>query len=137
MKEHILTVENLTRLVELLNEEMDAASVSYQDEMDTVSSEIGDAERRLSRLYDAIENGNIDYSLLKLRLQEYVNGLRKFLDSGDLPARRAFIKGFVKQVKVTGNEGRIVYTFPVPPENLDEESLGVLPTVRYGGRYRI
>jgi hypothetical protein len=37
VKEHILTVENLNRLVELVNEEMDVASVSGRDEMDTVS----------------------------------------------------------------------------------------------------
>ena len=169
MKEHILTVENLTRLVELVNEEMDATSASYRDEMVTVSSETADVERRLSRLYDAIENGNIDYNLLKLRLQElntkhdrlmarkaelevllgqrrielgspevvkkYVDDLHQFLDSSDLTSRKAFIKGFVKQVKVTGNEGRITYTFPVPPDNLDEESLGVLPIVRDSGRY--
>jgi len=168
IKEHILTVGNLTRLVELVNEEMDEAASSYRDEMDTLFNEIGSVDRQLDNLYGAIENGNIDYELLKPRIKErktqhdkllarkaelemvlsqrkielaspevvrkYVQDLRQFLDSSDLPERRAFIKSFVKEVRVTGTDGKIRYTFPIPPDNLEEENLGVLPTVRYGGR---
>jgi len=47
--------------------------------------------------------------------------------------RRAFIKSYVKEIKVVGNEGHIRYTFPIPPDNHEEEGLGVLPIVRYGG----
>jgi site-specific DNA recombinase len=68
---------------------------------------------------------------------EYVYDLRQFIDSSELSERKAFIKSFVKEIKVTGNEGQIRYTFPVPPDNHEEEGLGVLPTVRYGGRYRV
>jgi len=168
IKEHILTVGNLTRLVELVNEEMDEAASSYRDEMDTLFNEIGSVDRQLDNLYGAIENGNIDYELLKPRIKErktqhdkllarkvelemvlsqrkielaspevvreYVQDLRQFLDSSDLPERRAFIKSFVKEVRVTGTDGKIRYTFPIPPDNLEEENLGVLPTVRYGGQ---
>jgi hypothetical protein len=169
IKEHILTTENLTKLVELVNEEMDAASTSYRDEIETVVNETGGVDQRLGNLYNAIETGNIEFDLLKPRLQElktqhdrllarkaelemllsqrkielaspevvreYVDDLRQFLDSSDLPERRAFIKDFIKEVRVTGEEGRIRYTFPIPPDNLEEEKLGVLPTVRYSGRY--
>jgi site-specific DNA recombinase len=168
IKGHILTPENLTRLVELVNEEMDTASSAYQDEMGTVMSEIGEVERRLGNLYNAIENGNIEFNLLKPRLQElraqhdrllarkselevlmserkvelaspevvkkYVDDLRQFIDSSDLAERRAFVRSFVKEIKVMGDEGRIWYTFPIPPNDLDEEGLGVLPIVRYSGR---
>ncbi len=169
IKEHILNPENLTELVKIVNEEMDAASSSYKGEMDTVTSEIGGVEQRLGNLYNAIENGNIEFNLLKPRLQElktqqerllsrkneldalisqrkielanpevvreYVEDLRHFIDSSEMPERRAFIKSFVKEIKVAGNEGRIKYTFPIPPDNHEEEALGVLPIVRYGGRY--
>jgi predicted RNase H-like nuclease (RuvC/YqgF family) len=168
IKEHILTPENLTELVELVNEEMDAASRAYQDEMDTVIREIGGIKQRLGNLYNAIENGNIEFNLLKPRLQElraqhdrllarkaeletllsqrkielaspevvrkYVEDLRQFIDGSDLTERRAFIKGFVKEIRVIGNEGRIKYTFPIPPDNHEEEELGVLPIVRYSGQ---
>ncbi len=170
IKEHILTPGNLSELVDLINEEMDAASSSFRDEMDTIISEIGRVEQRLGNLYNAIENGNIEFHLLKPRLQElrvqhdrlltrkseldglmsqhkielvspevvrkYVEDLHQFIDTSDLLERKAFIKSFVKEIKVTGNEGRIKYTFPILPDDQEEEGLGVLPTVRYGGRYR-
>jgi site-specific DNA recombinase len=168
IKEHILTPENLTELVELVNEEMDAASSAYKSEMDTITSEIGGVEQRLGNLYNAIESGNIEFNLLKPRLQElraqhdrllarkaelevlmsqrkielaspevvrkYVEDLRQFIDSSDLSERRTFIKSFVKEIKVMGDEGRIRYTFPIPADNHEEEGLGVLPIVRYSGR---
>ena len=149
---------------------MDAASNSYKNEMDTIMTEIGGVEQRLGNLYNAIENGNIEFTLLKPRVQElntqhdrllarkselesltsrpkielaspevvrkYVEDLHKFIDSSELTERKAFIKNFVKEIKVTGDEGQIKYTFPIPPDNHEEEGLGVLPTVRYGGRYR-
>jgi len=47
IKEHILTAENLTQLVHLVNEEMDGASRSYRDELDAISNEIINTSHRL------------------------------------------------------------------------------------------
>ena len=69
-------------------------------------------------------------------VRQYVDDLHQYIDSSELTERRAFIKNFVKEIKVTGNEGRIKYTFPIPPDNHEEEGLGVLPILRYSGRYR-
>ena len=147
---------------------MDAAATSLRDEMDTMLSEIGEVNRRLGRLYDAIENGNIDYDVLKPRLLElkaqhdrllarkvelelllsqrrivlaspevvrqYAGDLRQFLDSSPLLEKKSFIKSFVRGIKITGNEGYITCAFSIPPDNLDEERLGVLPTVQRSGR---
>jgi len=169
IKEHILTPQNLTELMKLVNEEMDAVSGEYQTEMETINSEIGGVEQRLGNLYNAIEKGNIEFNLLKPRLQDlkaqhdkllarkaelegaisqkkielaspetvkrYVKDLQQFIDSNELMERKSFIKSFVREIKVTGNEGRIKYTFPIPPDNHEEEGLGVLPTVCNGGRY--
>ena len=68
-------------------------------------------------------------------VRQYVDDLRQFIDNSELTERRAFIKSFVKEIKVMGDEGRIRYTFPVPPDNHEEEELGVLPIVRYNGRW--
>jgi site-specific DNA recombinase len=170
IKEHILTTENLTQLVELVNEEMDSSSSEYRKEMDTIARELGGVDQRLDNLYNLIETGKIELDLLKPRLQQlkqqhdrllarkaeleillsqrkielvgpeltrqYVEDLRQFIDSTELTERRSFVKSFVKEIKVTGNEGRIRYTFPLPPDNHEEEKLGVLPIVRYSGRYR-
>jgi DNA invertase Pin-like site-specific DNA recombinase len=168
IKEHILTPDNLTRLVEMVNEEMDAATSSYGIEMDTIEKEISDVNRRLGNIYNAIENGNIDYELLKPRLLElkaqhdkllarkaelelltsqrkieladtrvvgeYVDDLYRFLDCSDLSERKAFVKSFIKEITVTGHEGRIRYTLPLPSDNNAEEKLAVLPIVQYSGR---
>jgi site-specific DNA recombinase len=168
IKEHILTPENLSELVKMVNEEMDATSSSYKDEMSVIINEISGVEQRLGNLYNAIENGNIDFNLLKPRLQElkaqhdkmlsrkselelylsqrrielaspeivrkYVDDLLEFFESNDLLERKAFIKSFVRKIIILGDQGRIRYNFPIPPDNLEEEGLGVLPIVRYGGR---
>ena len=168
IKEHILTTQNLTQLVQLVNEEMDASSNAYQAELDTLGTELGGLDQRLDNLYNILETGKIELDLLKPRLQElkqqhdrllarkaelgmllsqrrielagpevvkeYVNDLRNFLDTTDLPLRKTFIKSFVKEIKITGNEARIFYNFPLPPDGHDEEELGVLPIVRYGGQ---
>jgi hypothetical protein len=33
----------------------------------------------------------------------------------------------VKEIKVIGNDGQIRYSFPITPDNSEEEILGVLP----------
>jgi hypothetical protein len=68
-------------------------------------------------------------------VRRYIEDLRQFINSSNLPERRASIKSFVKEIKVTGEEGRIMYTFPIPPDNQAEGKMGVLYIVRYGGRY--
>ena len=64
-----------------------------------------------------------------------VDDLRELLTEGSTAERRTFIRGFVKEVKVTGNEVVLSYTMPVIPDNLTMEKEGVLPTVQYGGPF--
>lgn len=70
IKEHVLTRENLTELVRLVNEEMDAAVSEYQERLDSVLDEIADAGRRLERLYDALETGKLSLEDLAPRIQQ-------------------------------------------------------------------
>ena len=49
--------------------------------------------------------------------------------------RMAFIRSFVREVKVTGNEAVLSYSIPLLPEKIAIGKEGVLPTVQYGGRY--
>ena len=67
-------------------------------------------------------------------ITECVDDLRDLLTEGSPAERRTFIKGFVKEVKVTGNEVVLSYTMPILPDNLTMDEEGVLPTVQYGGR---
>jgi site-specific DNA recombinase len=65
---------------------------------------------------------------------EYVSDLRNLLNESSLPERRAFIRSFIKEVKVVGDDVVLTYTMPLPPTGLSEEKAGVLSTVHYSGR---
>jgi site-specific DNA recombinase len=70
IKKHVLTTENLTRLVHIVNEEMDSLAVDYRQRLGIVVSEIADVDRRLERLYDALETGKIQLADLAPRIQQ-------------------------------------------------------------------
>ena len=70
-------------------------------------------------------------------VKDYVSDLRHTLDESPLFERRAFIRSFVEDIIVTKKEVQLNYTAPLLPKGLSEERVGVLPTVRYGGRYWI
>jgi len=70
-------------------------------------------------------------------VRSYVDDLRNLLNNSSLAERRAFIRSFIKEVKVTGNEVLLTYTIPLSPRGVSEEKVGVLSTVQHGGRYWI
>jgi hypothetical protein len=66
-------------------------------------------------------------------VQGYVTDLRNVLSESPLAERKSFIRNFVKEVKVTGDEVLITYTLPMLPKGILEEKLLVLPTGHVGG----
>ena len=167
IREHVLTTENLTQLVDIVNEEMDSLAAEYQQRLYSVIDEISDLNGRLERLYDAIETGKIQLADLAPRIQQlrqrqeqlqkarweleqqlsdrrieladmetvthYVSDLHSLLNEGSLAERKSFIRSFVKEVKVTGDEVLLSYTMPILPRGLSEETLPVLSIVHDGG----
>jgi DNA invertase Pin-like site-specific DNA recombinase len=69
IKGHILTEENLRELVRLVNEEMDASSAEYKERLKIIEGELSDINRRLDRLYDALETGKLSLNDLAPRIQ--------------------------------------------------------------------
>jgi len=65
----------------------------------------------------------------------YIDDLHELLKEGSLAERRTFIRSFVKEVRVTGNEALLSYSMPILPEKVTIEQEGVLPTVQYGGPF--
>jgi site-specific DNA recombinase len=63
-----------------------------------------------------------------------VDDLQELLKEGSLAERRAFIRSFVKEIRVTGNAAVLSYSMPLLPEKVAIEKEGVLPTVQYSGR---
>ncbi len=70
IKGHIITNENLSQLVHLVNEEMDASTGEYHTRLDTVVAEINNVNSRLERLYDALETGTLQLADLAPRIKE-------------------------------------------------------------------
>jgi site-specific DNA recombinase len=64
---------------------------------------------------------------------EYVDDLRNLLTYSSLAEQRSFIRSFVKEVKVTGKEVLLIYTMPLPPQDIIQERARVLNIVQYGG----
>ena len=170
IRERILTEENLTHLVELVNDEMDGDVKSHIDEIEAVHEEIVDVNNRLARLYDSLETGKVELGDLAPRIKElrtrqekllarkvqlevllsdrrvelaspavvrsYVADLRNLLTRSELAERRAFIRNFVKEVRVTGNEVVLTYTMPLVSNGSFSDRIGVLPIVQHGRPYR-
>ena len=67
-------------------------------------------------------------------VREALEDLKEMLNDSPLCETRAFIRSFVKEVRVTGEEVVLTYTMPTA-QGLLEEAISVLPTVNYGGRY--
>ncbi len=166
IKEQILTPEKIEELVGLINEDIENDCVEARQQLETIASELGDAQSRLGRLYKAVETGKVSLDDLSPRIKElrlrqdkllqtkaelenqiaeqkiesidsntsawYVQELSGMLDSGSLAERRAFLKSFIKEVKVTDNEVLMTYSMPVMPDGTDQEKT-VLDTVNCGG----
>jgi len=164
IKERILTRENLIDIVHMVNEEMDSATQSHQNELVLLSSAIEDINHRLERLYDAIETGKLNLDDVVVRIRElqqrqqglqakrieiesqmsdrkvepadletvsgYIDDLHELLKEGSLAERRAFIKSFVKEVRVIDDEAVLSYSMPTLPEKVGIEKEAVLPTVQ-------
>jgi site-specific DNA recombinase len=62
-----------------------------------------------------------------------VSDLRSLLEENTLAERKSFIRGFVKEVKVTGDDVLLTHTMPLPPEGISQERVRVLHSVRSSG----
>ncbi|MCJ7426528.1 MAG: recombinase family protein [Dehalococcoidales bacterium] len=70
IKEHVLTTDNLTKLVHMINEEMDGLAIEYSERLHIITVETADVDHRLERLYDALETGQIQLADLAPRIQQ-------------------------------------------------------------------
>ena len=64
-------------------------------------------------------------------LGQFVNDLRKLLTVSEITEKKAFIRSFVQDIKVIGDEATLTYAMPL--NGLIEQKIGVLPIVHYGG----
>ena len=140
----------------------------HHNELDDISRTMNDTNRRLERIYDAIETGKIDLADLAVRskelrqrqeqlqtqrieienrmsdrrvelvnlemMTEYIADVQVVLREGTLVERKAFIRSFVKDIRVSGDDAVLTYSVPELPENVSLEGAGVPRIVQRGGR---
>lgn len=70
-------------------------------------------------------------------MTDYITEMQEVLKEGTLTERRAFIRSFVKEIKVVGNQSVLSYSLPIPPDKLSISGDMVPRIVHHGGRYWI
>ena len=65
-------------------------------------------------------------------VSRYVVDLRGLLARSELAERKAFIRSFVKEIRVIGDEVVIIYTVPLISNEAFVDKERVLPIVQYG-----
>ncbi len=70
IQERILTEVNLREMVQLVNEEIDAASGSNRERLSAVDADLKNTAARLNRHYDALETGKLTMDDLGPRIRE-------------------------------------------------------------------
>lgn len=60
-----------------------------------------------------------------------VDDLRSLLKESSLGERKSFIRSFVEEVKVTGDEVILTYTMPLLAQGISEGRVGVLCYIRH------
>ena len=120
-----------------LYDAIETGKVSLDDLAPRIHRLRNQQEKLLSRRVElelAMSDRKVELADMKL-VKSYVNDLRHTLEEGSLADRRAFVKSFVKEIIISGEEARLLYTMPLIPDGSEEENVGVLPMVSYGGRY--
>ena len=67
-------------------------------------------------------------------MTKYALEMQQIIREGTLVHKRTFIKGFIKEITVTGKKAVMKYSLPDLPESVELDLEGVPRTVQYGGR---
>jgi DNA invertase Pin-like site-specific DNA recombinase/archaellum component FlaC len=70
----------------------------------------------------------------KEEVAECAEDLRNALETSSLAERKAFIRSFIKEIRITGDDALMTYALPMLPGEVTEEKVPVLGIVHYGGR---
>ena len=116
IKQHILTRENLERLVCLVNEETDSLSEECREQLETIERNITDINHRLERLYDILETRKVSLEDLMPRIQQHKYQLEK------LHSTKAELEMKLNQRRIELADVETVTTYVEDLHNLLSES---------------
>ncbi len=106
------------------------------DDLATRIRELKSRQDQLSSARVQVEAGlvlqgvqHVDGNLVK----SYAQDLRGLLDEADFTQNKTFLRSFIRRIVIDGNEARIHYNLPMPPDGKRTHSIGVLPIDTSGG----
>ncbi len=114
-----------------------------QIDLDDLTLRIKELRQRQEQLQTQrieIENRMSDRRVELVNLEtmtEYIVDMQAVLREGTLVERKAFIRSFVKDIRVSGDDVVLIYSVPELPEKVSLEEIGVPRIVQRGGRYWI
>ena len=71
LRDHILTESNIRDLVGVLDEEMDGVAREQRQNLETIEAELEDVRRRLSRVWQVVENTDLEMADASERIKEH------------------------------------------------------------------
>ena len=118
------------------------------DAIETGKLDLGDLALRIKELRhrqeqlharkNEIENELADRRVELIDLETmtgYAAEMKEIIREGSLAHRKAFIRGFVKDIRVTGEKAVLSYSPPGLPDKVELNLEGVPRIVQHGGRY--
>ena len=128
-------ITNTSGRLDRLCDALETGKVNLEDLAPRIKDLRFQQEQLQNRRYELechLSDRKVELADLK-RVTAYVDDIRKTLDAGTLSERKAFIRSFVKSIKVKGDDAQMSYTMPIPPDSLQPDEPGrVLYSVRYG-----
>jgi site-specific DNA recombinase len=66
-------------------------------------------------------------------VKAYARDLKCLLEEADVVESKAFLRSFIKRIEIDGENAKVYYILPMPPDGRTGEALGVLPMVTSSG----
>jgi len=143
MESHHDEFNTITQMIDDTNRRLehlyDAVETGKLD-LDDLALRIKEQRQRQEKLQVDrinIENRMSDRRVELINLEtmtEYITDMQAVLREGTLVERKAFIRSFVKDVQVNGNEAVLTYSMPELPEKVALEEAGVPRIIQRGGQ---
>ena len=151
LRTNVLTEKNVRHLVIMLDEEMDGEAHLLRKKLHAADCELGEVSRKLKKIYEAIEDSDIELADVAPRIREhrkrqeeleatidesreelarrrsildrvdtiaaYAKDMGEFLRHGRITQTKAFVRSFVKEIRVAHDRAVIHYTVPMPEDS--------------------
>jgi len=131
-------VVDANRRLERLYDSLETGKVELADLAPRIKELRGRQERLLARKVELevlLSDRRVELASPDI-VRSHVADLHNLLAGSELVERKVFIRSFVKEVRVTGDEVVLTYTMPLMPNGSSVDRIGVLPIVQHGSPCR-